>query len=118
MRLGCSRRQCGSREEGLGFPDRRILENAYDTVRRNPETVANLWDALKVQTITQGHEIAPFPRQGDRPAQPTANRGSVCSARSQPALVTPDVAGEDESRLSLDQLQLGLLPYLDPLSDE
>ncbi|RVH69220.1 hypothetical protein CN198_14265 [Sinorhizobium meliloti] len=52
--------------EDLGFPDRRILENAYDTVRRNPDMVATLWDALKNRTITRRHEITPPPGFIDR----------------------------------------------------
>lgn len=52
--------------EELGFPDRRILENAYDTVRRNSEAVATLWDALKDRTIMRRHEIVPPPGFVDR----------------------------------------------------
>ncbi|AYD02695.1 HNH endonuclease [Neorhizobium sp. NCHU2750] len=45
--------------EDLGFADRRILENAYDTVRRDPEAIDNLWEALKDREITRRHEIMP-----------------------------------------------------------
>ncbi|OJY61658.1 MULTISPECIES: HNH endonuclease [unclassified Rhizobium] len=45
--------------EDLGFPDRRILENAYDTVRRDPEQIVILWNALKDRKIARRHEILP-----------------------------------------------------------
>lgn len=52
--------------EDLGFPDRRILENAYDTVRRDPAAIAKLWEALKERSITRRYDIAPPPGFIDR----------------------------------------------------
>jgi hypothetical protein len=33
--------------EDLGFPDRRILANAYDSVIRDADQIQRLWEALK-----------------------------------------------------------------------
>ena len=50
----------------LGFPDRRILERAYDGVRRDDEAINNLWKALSDRPIIRRHDIAPPPGFIDR----------------------------------------------------
>jgi hypothetical protein len=47
--------------EDLGFPDRRILANAYDTVIRDKDQIQRLWDALKDWTIERRWDIKPPP---------------------------------------------------------
>ncbi|WP_198017162.1 HNH endonuclease [Methylocapsa acidiphila] len=43
--------------EDLGFPDRRILENAYDSVRRDGDQVDRLWDALKDRNVIRRWDV-------------------------------------------------------------
>ncbi|MCZ6863684.1 MAG: HNH endonuclease [Alphaproteobacteria bacterium] len=43
--------------EDLGFPDRRILANAYDSVIRDEEQIHRLWEALKDRQITRRWEV-------------------------------------------------------------
>lgn len=47
--------------EDLGFPDKKILENAYDSVIRNDENIENLWDALKDREIERRWDVTPPP---------------------------------------------------------
>jgi 5-methylcytosine-specific restriction enzyme A len=43
--------------DDLGFPDRRILRNAYDTVLRQEDRLEALWQALKDQEIRARKEL-------------------------------------------------------------
>lgn len=43
--------------EDLGFPDRRILTNAYDSVIRDDEQVHRLWEALKDRLVSRRWEV-------------------------------------------------------------
>ena len=45
--------------EDLGFPDRRVLENAYDSVRSNDEDIAALWAALKDWPVELRLDVLP-----------------------------------------------------------
>ena len=45
--------------EDLGFPDRRILEFAYDTVKRDEGDVERLWKALDGRMLSRRWEISP-----------------------------------------------------------
>lgn len=47
--------------EDLGFPDRRILANAYDTVIRDEVQINRLWDALKDWKVERRWDVAPPP---------------------------------------------------------
>ena len=43
--------------EDLGFPDRKILENAYDSVRRDDHQIRKLWDALKNREVVRRWDV-------------------------------------------------------------
>lgn len=43
----------------LGFPDRRVLENAYDGVRSNDDDIAALWEALKDWPVELRTDVLP-----------------------------------------------------------
>ncbi|WP_374469940.1 HNH endonuclease [Phenylobacterium sp.] len=43
----------------LGFPDRRVLENAYDGVRSNAADIAALWQALKDRPVELRGDVLP-----------------------------------------------------------
>lgn len=43
--------------EDLDFPDRRILENAYDSVRRDDAHIRKLWEALKDREVVRRWDI-------------------------------------------------------------
>jgi hypothetical protein len=47
--------------EDLGFPDRRILENAYDTVIRDEEQIQRLWNVLKDWEVRRRWDVTPPP---------------------------------------------------------
>lgn len=47
--------------EDLGFPDRRILVNAYDSVIRDQDQVERLWDALKDWNVERRWDVLPPP---------------------------------------------------------
>lgn len=47
--------------EDLGFPDRRILTNAYDSVIRDEQQVQRLWEALKDWEIERRWDVLPPP---------------------------------------------------------
>jgi 5-methylcytosine-specific restriction protein A len=47
--------------DDLGFPDRRVLENAYDGVRSNDADLAALWDALKDRPLAFRADVLPPP---------------------------------------------------------
>ncbi|SDR29364.1 HNH endonuclease [Rhizobiales bacterium GAS113] len=47
--------------EDLGFPDRRILANAYDTVIRDEDQVHRLWAALKDWKVERRWGVTPPP---------------------------------------------------------
>jgi hypothetical protein len=42
----------------LGFPNRLVLENAFDTVKTNASDIAKLWDALRNCKITFRRDVA------------------------------------------------------------
>ena len=43
--------------EDLGFPDRRILENAYDSVVRDGDQIQRMWEALKGWEIEYRRDV-------------------------------------------------------------
>lgn len=45
--------------DDLGFPDRRILANAYDSVIRDQDQVERLWDALKDWNVERRWDVLP-----------------------------------------------------------
>jgi 5-methylcytosine-specific restriction enzyme A len=45
--------------EDLNFPDRHILANAFDAVRRNGEEIQRLWDSLKGKEVQRKWDIRP-----------------------------------------------------------
>lgn len=45
--------------DDLGFPDRRILANAYDSVIRDEDQIQQLWDALKDWEIERRWDVMP-----------------------------------------------------------
>ncbi|MFP2874087.1 HNH endonuclease [Acetobacter tropicalis] len=45
----------------LGFPDRRILTNAFDGVKRDDERILELWEKIKKHPIQHKTEILPPP---------------------------------------------------------
>ncbi len=47
--------------EDLGFPDRRILENAFDAVVRNEDHIQRLWDQLKDSQVEFRWDVKPPP---------------------------------------------------------
>lgn len=47
--------------EDLGFPDRKILTNAYDAVLRDEGRIELLFDALKDWPITRRNDVVPPP---------------------------------------------------------
>jgi 5-methylcytosine-specific restriction protein A len=47
--------------EDLGFPDRRVLTNAYDGVRSDADDISALWTALKDRTVTLRRDVLPPP---------------------------------------------------------
>jgi 5-methylcytosine-specific restriction enzyme A len=47
--------------DDLGFPDRRILTNAYDGVKRDAGDVLALWEALKDRPVALRHDIPTLP---------------------------------------------------------
>lgn len=47
--------------EDLGFPDRRILANAYDSVIRDEDQIERLWDALKDWNVERRWDVLPPP---------------------------------------------------------
>ncbi|QUD86237.1 HNH endonuclease [Phenylobacterium montanum] len=51
--------------EDLGFPDRRILANAYDGVKRNDADIDRLWAALKDRRLALRHDVPALPGFAD-----------------------------------------------------
>jgi 5-methylcytosine-specific restriction enzyme A len=47
--------------EDLGFPDRRILANAYDTVIRDEDHIQRVWDRLKNWEVERRRDVTPPP---------------------------------------------------------
>jgi hypothetical protein len=47
--------------EDLGFPDRRILANAYDSVIREADQIQRLWEALKAWEVERRWDVLPPP---------------------------------------------------------
>jgi len=47
--------------EDLGFPDRRILMNAYDSVIRDDDQIQRLWDALSGWEVERRWDVLPPP---------------------------------------------------------
>ena len=45
----------------LKFPDRKILANAYDGIRRNDEEIERLWSAIKMYEVRRRWEVEPLP---------------------------------------------------------
>lgn len=50
----------------LGFPDRKILEHSFDSVRRTDFLVERLWETLKNRTIKRRVDVVPPPGFIDR----------------------------------------------------
>jgi hypothetical protein len=47
--------------DDLGFPDRKILTNAFDSVRRDDELVARLWERMQDWPVERNWRVPPLP---------------------------------------------------------
>lgn len=47
--------------EDLGMPDRRVLTNAFDTVRRDDERIVELWERLANWPVERRHDVVTPP---------------------------------------------------------
>lgn len=81
--------------EDLGFPDRRILMNAYDIVVRDEKHIQQLWEALKDRQLERRRDVVPPPGLCD------PHKVQLCGAMY-PRLDSKSAEGKRVLKLSLE----------------